>query len=396
MATTWTAANEMPAPREPHSATSIPWYLWCVVAAVTSVSIGAHWDVSWHRSIGRDTFWTPAHMAIYACGVLAAISCGYLVLFTTFRKSSAIAASSVEVFGFRAPLGAFIASWGGIAMLTSAPFDNWWHNAYGLDVKIVSPPHTLLMLGVFAVSVGALIMLVGAMNRAISSENGTLARHLQWMILYVGGLMVVFQMFFRMEYTWDVYLHNTQAYKAMAIGMPTLFAVLWQATRNRWASTWSALIYMAFVEGAVLILPLFPAEPKLGPVFQQVTHFIPPKFPILLIVPAILLDLLWTRTQAWKPWLSALVSGPVFLLSLVAVEWPFANFLMTKSAENRFFGTAYFQYSMPSTSYDFLRRFVDPEYGADLWTGLALAMLFASLSTWLGIKLGRWMRGIQR
>ena len=396
MATTWTAANEMPAPREPHSATSIPWYLWCVVAAVTSVSIGAHWDVSWHRSIGRDTFWTPAHMAIYACGVLAAISCGYLVLFTTFRKSSAIAASSVEVFGFRAPLGAFIASWGGIAMLTSAPFDNWWHNAYGLDVKIVSPPHTLLMLGVFAVSVGALIMLVGAMNRAIASENATLARHLQWMILYVGGLMVVFQMFFRMEYTWDVYLHNTQAYKAMAIGMPTLFAVLWQATRNRWASTWSALIYMAFVEGAVLILPLFPAEPKLGPVFQQVTHFIPPKFPILLIVPAILLDLLWTRTQAWKPWLSALVSGPVFLLSLVAVEWPFANFLMTKSAENRFFGTAYFQYSMPSTSYDFLRRFVDPEYGADLWTGLALAMLFASLSTWLGIKLGRWMRGIQR
>ena len=314
MATTWTAANEMPAPREPHSATSIPWYLWCVVAAVTSVSIGAHWDVSWHRSIGRDTFWTPAHMAIYACGVLAAISCGYLVLFTTFRKSSAIAASSVEVFGFRAPLGAFIASWGGIAMLTSAPFDNWWHNAYGLDVKIVSPPHTLLMLGVFAVSVGALIMLVGAMNRAIASENATLARHLQWMILYVGGLMVVFQMFFRMEYTWDVYLHNTQAYKAMAIGMPTLFAVLWQATRNRWASTWSALIYMAFVEGAVLILPLFPAEPKLGPVFQQVTHFIPPKFPILLIVPAILLDLLWTRTQAWKPWLSALVSGPVFLL----------------------------------------------------------------------------------
>ena len=35
-------------------------------------------------------------------------------------------------------------------MLTSAPFDNWWHNAYGLDVKIVSPPHTLLILGIRA------------------------------------------------------------------------------------------------------------------------------------------------------------------------------------------------------------------------------------------------------
>jgi hypothetical protein len=394
MATTWNAAN----PESGNSAqsSSIPWYLWCAVLAVTSVSIGAHWDVSWHRSIGRDSFWTPAHMAIYACGVLAAIACGYLVLFTTFRKPADMVASSVEIFGFRAPLGAFIASWGGIAMLTSAPFDNWWHNAYGLDVKIVSPPHTLLMLGVFAVSVGTLVMLLGARNRAEQTGSLATARHLQWLILYIGGLMVVFQMFFRMEYTWDVYLHSAQAYQAMAIGMPTLFAVLWQASRSRWASTWATLIYTAFLEGAILILPLFPAEPKLGPVFQQVTHFIPPKFPILLIVPAVLLDLLWTKTQSWKPWLSALVSGPLFVVSLVAVEWPFADFLMTKSAANRFFGTGYFQYGMPSTSYDFLRRFVDPEQGATLWGGLALAMLFAALSTWLGILLGRWMRAIQR
>ena len=35
----------------------IPWYLWCSALAVTSVSIGAHWDVSWHRTVGRDTFW---------------------------------------------------------------------------------------------------------------------------------------------------------------------------------------------------------------------------------------------------------------------------------------------------------------------------------------------------
>ena len=393
MATTWNASNLESGNSGPQSANSIPWYLWCVVLAVTSVSIGAHWDVSWHRSIGRDTFWTPAHMAIYACGVLAAIACGYLVLFTTFRRPAALLASSVEIFGFRAPLGAFIASWGGIAMLTSAPFDNWWHNAYGLDVKIVSPPHTLLMLGVFAVSVGTLIMLVGAMNRA---TNPTVARHLQWLLLYVGGLMVVFQMFFRMEYTWDVYLHTAEPYQAMAIGMPTLFAILWQASRNRWASTWSTLIYTAFVEGAVLILPLFPAKPKLGPVFQQVTHFIPPKFPILLIVPAILLDLIWSNTRSWKPWLVALLTGPAFVLSLVAVEWPFADFLMTKSAANRFFGTGYFQYSMPSTSADYLRQFENPEHGAMLWGGLALAMLFAFLSTWLGIVLGRWMRDLQR
>jgi hypothetical protein len=401
MATTWNASQFPAQDALERPGSSIPWYLWCAVLAVTSVSIGAHWDVSWHRSIGRDSFWTPAHMAIYACGVLAAISCGYLVLNTTFRRTAALRASSVEIFGFRAPLGAFIASWGGIAMLTSAPFDNWWHNAYGLDVKIISPPHTLLMLGVFAVSVGTLMLLVSALNRAIDpiaplSANPTLARHLQWTVLYIGGLMVVFQMFFRMEYTWDIMLHQASAYEAIAIGMPTLLAILWCTSRNRWASTWSTLIYTVFLIGAVLILPLFPAEPKLGPVFHMVTSFVPPKFPLLLIVPAIAVDLLWNKTRDWNPWLTALVSGPVFVLTLVAVEWPFASFLMTPLAANRFFGTIYVDYGTPPTSYDVLRRFFDPQSGITLWSGLAMAMVFASLSTWLGMAMGRWMRGIQR
>jgi hypothetical protein len=393
MATTWNSSGIVAVEAAPQRESSIPWYLWCVVLAVTSVTIGGQWDVSWHRSIGRDTFWTPAHMAIYACGVLAAISCGYLVFHTTFRKPANLVASSVSVFGFRAPLGAFIASWGGIAMLTSAPFDNWWHAAYGLDVKIVSPPHTLLMLGVFAVKIGTLILTLGAMNRAV---DATAARRLQWLLLYVGGLMLVFELFFCMEYTWDVYLHTAQPYQVMAVGTPLLFAVLWQASRNRWACTVAALIYTLFVESLVLILPLFPAEPKLGPVFETVTHFIPPKFPILLLVPAILLDLLWTATKKWKPWQIALISGPAFVLPLVAAEWPFASFLMTKTAANRFFGTMYVGYGESPRSFDVLRHFADPEHGAVLLSGLAWAALIAFFSTWIGIKLGRWMRGIQR
>ena len=128
--------------------------------------IGIHWDISWHRSIGRDTFWTPAHLVIQFCGVLAGISCGYLILSTTFDGRSPLRDSSVRIWGFRGPLGAFIAAWGGIAMLTSAPFDNWWHNAYGLDVKIISPPHMVLAAGILAVHLGALILILGKMNRA--------------------------------------------------------------------------------------------------------------------------------------------------------------------------------------------------------------------------------------
>ena len=51
----------------PPRTTAVPWYIWCCTLAVTSAIVGVQWDISWHRSIGRDTFWTPAHMAIYLC-----------------------------------------------------------------------------------------------------------------------------------------------------------------------------------------------------------------------------------------------------------------------------------------------------------------------------------------
>jgi hypothetical protein len=383
-----------PLPAAARGSSHIPWFLWCSALAVTSVTIGAHWDVSWHRSIGRDTFWTPAHLAIYLCGVLAGIACGYLIFSTTFRSDSPMRASSVRVLGFTGPLGAFLAAWGGVAMLTSAPFDNWWHDAYGLDVKIVSPPHTLLVAGVFGVEIGALFLIMAAMNRA--QDDPALHRRLQLMLLYLAGMMLVLTMFFRMEYTLEIFLHRSSAYLSVAIGVPLYLGAVWKASRNRWACTWMTAIYTLFVIGLILILPLFPAEPKLGPVFQQVTHFIPPQFPLLMIVPAVLLDLLWAKIGDRNKLLVSVVSGPVFVVGLFAAEWPFASFLMTKFAENRFFGAGYHDYGTPSWSAEVMRRFIAPEHGLALWGGLAQASLYAAISVWLGLLLGDWMRKIQR
>jgi hypothetical protein len=162
---------------------SIPWTIWCIVAAIASSLIGGNWDISWHMSVGRDSFWTPAHILIQLSGVLAGIACGYMILTTTFGGTAAAQNASVKIWGFRGPLGAFIATWGCIAMLTSAPFDNWWHNAYGLDVKIVSPPHTLLSLGSFAIKVGALALMAGLMSR--SEEK--VRRKLTWLSVFVGA-----------------------------------------------------------------------------------------------------------------------------------------------------------------------------------------------------------------
>ena len=98
----------------------VPWPLVATLFAATSIVVGIIWDISWHMSIGRDTFWTPAHMGIYLGGSLAGFANGFLVLKTTFAGTPAERARSVRIWGFRGPLGAWVAIWGAGAMLTSA------------------------------------------------------------------------------------------------------------------------------------------------------------------------------------------------------------------------------------------------------------------------------------
>lgn len=390
MAATLTASAGANALARPNAA-GIPWHVWCAVLAVTSTMAGVHWDIAWHRSIGRDSFWTPAHMAIYMGGLAAGISCGYLILSTTFRAHSQLRESAVNIWGFRGPLGAFIAAWGGIAMITSAPFDDWWHKAYGLDVKILSPPHVLLIAGILAVELGALILILGRMNR---SED---RNRLEWLYLYVAAMIMVILTVLIFEYTVRAYMHSGMFYRVVSLAIPVVLAGVARASTRRWAATSMTAIYSAFLIAMLWILPLFPAQPKLGPVFQHVTHYVPMEFPMLLIVPAIALDWLWFRTSGWNPWLQACISGAVFLAAFIAAQWPFSSFLLTPAAGNWIFGTNYFDYNLPPTDYYVRHLFYPVERtAAKFWTEMALALLCACLTTRIGFAWGNWMQKIRR
>jgi hypothetical protein len=371
---------------------AVPWYVWCSVAAVTFAMTGTQWDISWHRSIGRDSFWTPAHICIHLCGVLAGISCGYLILSTTFDRNSPLCKSSVSIWGFRGPLGAFIAAWGGIAMIASAPFDNWWHDAYGLDVKILSPPHMVLALGILAVHLGTLILILGEMNRA----EGALRSHLRALFLYVGGMIVVCLSTVQMEITQRIFMHTVHFYYLIALIAPLVLCGVGRASQYQWGATAVAGVYMAFVFLVGRILPLFPAEPKLGPVYYPVHQFVPPEFPLLLIVPALVFDFLWDRTRSWGLLRQAAASGAVFVAVFAAVEWPFADFLASPAARNWLFGMKYFGYYTPPTSILLRYGFVRTETGAELWQETALALATAMAMSALGLAWGNWMRRIRR
>src|ERR1700734_1838117 len=211
----YAAVRELPAIR----VSAVPWYVWSAALAVTSTTVGLYWDISWHIGIGRDTFWTPAHLAIQFGAVLTGISCAYLILHTTFAGDEVAKENAVRIWGLRGPLGAFIAAWGGFCLLTSAPFDNWWHNSFGLDVVILSPPHVVLIIGIFVMGLGGLILTSGQLNQA-PEEN---RRKLDPLLLYNGSLLLCLLFMLGLEYISDqTLMHSAIFYRVLGMIAPVV------------------------------------------------------------------------------------------------------------------------------------------------------------------------------
>ena len=372
---------------------AVPWYIWCGLLGVTSIVFGLYWDISWHMSIGRDTFWTPAHMAIQLGGIAIALSSVYLILSTTWGRNPAAKAASIQVWGFRGPLGAFLACWGGVVMVTSAPFDNWWHNSFGLDVAIVSPPHMVLGFGILAVAIGALLLLVSWMNRAEGAAHTQLRR----MYLLLGGVILSLHWVLLSEYASGSQMHGPTFYRVLCLGVPIILVGLARASGYRWGATIVAAIYTAWGLGQLWLLPLFPATPKLGPVFTKITHMVPLEFPTLLIVSAIVLDFLLNRYANKNKWILAGMLGTAYLAVLLLVHWPFGDFMISPAARNWIFGQNYFPYMESPSEYHFNWEFVDlaPTTGAFLY-GIGIALVTAILGSRIGLAAGDALRGLRR
>src|SRR5438067_12473329 len=101
-------------------------------------------------------------------------------------------------------------------MLTSAPFDNWWHNAYGLDVKIVSLPHSILALGEAMIVLGTMLLVCAQVNRA----SGAYQQKLDRLLLYIGGIEVFGAALFSLESTPVAFMHSAGFYQQVASAFP--------------------------------------------------------------------------------------------------------------------------------------------------------------------------------
>jgi hypothetical protein len=344
--------------------------------------------------IGRDTFWTPAHLAIQFGAVLTGLCCAYLILHTTFAGSAADKENAVKIWGFRGPLGAFVAAWGGFCMLTSAPFDNWWHNSFGLDVTILSPPHVVLIIGIFGMGLGGLILTTSQVNQSTGEARNRLDR----LLLYNGSLLLCLLLMLGFEYIGDqTLMHSAIYYRVLGMIAPVVLVGIGRASGRPWAATTLAAIYTGLWLAGNWIIPLFPAQAKLGPVFTPITHMVPLGFPVLVIPGAFALDLIFQhfpkRGDTWK----AAIGAAAFLIANLAVNWPFAYFMMSPYARNRMFTMNEFPYSMPPSDYHMawtLRAYESTR--TEFCVGMLIALVATFISARIGMLWGDWMRRIRR
>jgi hypothetical protein len=384
------AAQSAAHPRVARAA-ALPWYLTAMLLGSTSIIVGLLWDISWHMTIGRDTFWTPAHMAVYLGGVLAGVSGGWLALHTTFAGSPEERAAAVRFWGFRAPLGAWVAIWGAIAMLTSAPFDDWWHNAYGLDVKIISPPHMVLAAGMIAIQIGAMLLVLAPGNRAPAGEE----RLLGTAFLYVAGVVLLMLATVLMEDSYPNDQHGAHFYKASCLVYPVLLAAVARASRLRWAATKTALFYTALQLAMLWILPLFPAQPKLAPINLPLDHMAAPLFPLVLVVPALAIDVIVQMAgRRSRLWLAPVLAFAFFGLFL-SLQWNASKFLLSPAAQNAVFGG--------DRHWDYSR--IPGAWMTQYWVNnrepftsraAGVAFLLAAASAQVGLGWGAWMARVRR
>ncbi|MFD2935714.1 hypothetical protein [Spirosoma flavum] len=410
--------SSFPSVQEPSLARSVGWrlgipvYIYAVVFSSFCVVVGLLWDIMWHMSIGRDGLLAPPHVVIYVGAIIAGLFSAYQILNLTLTKNHPGRAAAVPFWGiFYGPLGAMFCVWGALAMLTSAPFDDWWHNTYGLDVQILTPPHTILAIGIMTVQFGAMVGVLALQNQyrnqSKSEDYFTSQRvtRLKWLFAISAGLLLTMLYTLLSESMGMRESHDSSYYAIGAIILPFYLLAVGRASMLRWPITTIAGVYMLAMLVPSWLLQNVPATPRLGPVLNPITHYQPFIFPLLLIIPGLILDWLMHRFDApatgkrkLNDWLLAGLYAVAFMLVLLVVQWPFGEFLLTSPyAHNGIFLSYSWTYnSPPEFEYRYAFAPWNTQSASSFLLGFGKALLYATLSARVGLFWGNWMKRVVR
>ena len=225
---------------------------------------------------------------------------------------------------------------------------------------------------------------------------------------------------FLTEFTFPNQQHSSPFYKITAAAYPLALVLTARASRLRWAATIAAATYMGVLMLMIWILPLFPAQPKLAPIYNPVTHMVPPAFPLLLVLPGLGVDLFMrvfghvgdrgtgcsqngissevdcaTTVNRRASWLFAAGLATVFLALFVPTQWFFSIFLLSDGADNWIFArSGHWPYFAQSN--EWWNRFWEHRTAPFGMIDYLSTFVMATFSSRLGLWCGDYLRKVQR
>ena len=275
------------------SGTTVPLALGLLGVGLTW--FGAAWDVSWHRLIGRDTFWSAPHLFLY--GGISLWGLASLVATVTAMRGRPIRGRALVLGPLRAELGLALVGIAAAIVIASAPFDDAWHRMFGRDVDIWSPPHLAGVSGSALAFVGWTV----AFAPGVFAISEGIRRFLRALSVANVCAVLVFgtNFYYIMSVTREAFFYPL----VIGLTIPAALAFGAHMLGGRYGATVTAATYTgaAFVTYAIL----------------AVGGWLAPAFPPLFIVGAVAIDLLRARGgRAAHP----LALGAAFMAAFVFAE----------------------------------------------------------------------------
>ncbi|TMC74069.1 MAG: hypothetical protein E6J15_09685 [Chloroflexi bacterium] len=276
------------------SGTTIPLVLGLLGVALTW--FGAAWDVSWHRLIGRDTFWSAPHLFLY--GGISLWGLAALVATITAMRGRPVRGRALRVGPLCAELGLALVGIAAAIVIASAPFDDAWHRAFGRDIDIWSPPHLAGVAGSALAFVGWSV----AFAPGVFAIPEGLRRFLRALMLANVCAVFVFGMnfYYIMSVTREGFFYPL----VVALTIPAALAFGAALLGGRFGATITAVTYVgaAFATYAIL----------------AGGGWLAPAFPPLFVAGAIAIDLLRARGGRFA---HPLALGAAFVVAFVIAEF---------------------------------------------------------------------------
>ena len=273
---------------------------------------GVYFDTSWHRTLSRDSFWSPPHTFIYGGGLVVWLAAILAIVLTSRGRLTDLGGPVGRVGPLVLPFGFTVTAVGVFIVVgISAPMDAWWHGVFGKDVLIWSPPHLVAVLGGATAAAGLLFAAAAqrGKGRLADARLWTIAPDARlWKIALLPPLV---DLIFRVQWTLAHYTMTaatrTPDYYPflVALGLPAVLVAGARAA-GPWVAPAAAGLFLA---ATVLVDQALRAIE-----FERYT--ITP----VVLVPALAIALVYAVSRRAASAVVGIVAGLAFTIVFVAME----------------------------------------------------------------------------